>query len=30
MADGESLEEAIAYGASIGITETDPSNDVDG
>lgn len=30
MAQGESLEEAIAYGASIGITETDPSNDVDG
>jgi len=27
---GETLEEAIAYGASIGITETDPSNDVDG
>ncbi len=30
MEAGESLEEAIAYGASIGITETDPSNDVDG
>ena len=30
MAQGETLEEAIAYGASIGITETDPSNDVDG
>ncbi|MGB4595306.1 MAG: homoserine dehydrogenase [Anaerolineaceae bacterium] len=30
MEAGETLEEAIAYGASIGITETDPSNDVDG
>lgn len=30
MGQGQSLEEAIAYGASIGITETDPSNDVDG
>lgn len=30
MAQGESIEQAIAYGASIGITETDPSNDVDG
>jgi len=30
MRDGESLEQAIVYGASIGITETDPSNDVDG
>ena len=30
MGQGETLEEAIAYGASIGITETDPSNDVDG
>ena len=30
MAEGNTLEEAIAYGASIGITETDPSNDVDG
>ena len=30
MRDGETLDEAIAYGASIGITETDPSNDVDG
>lgn len=29
MAEGQTLEEAIAYGASIGITETDPSNDVD-
>ena len=30
MRAGETLEEAIAYGASIGITETDPSNDIDG
>jgi len=30
MGEGKSLEEAIAYGRSIGITETDPSNDVDG
>jgi len=30
MAEGRSLEEAIAYGQSIGITETDPGNDVDG
>ena len=30
MRIGETLEEAIEYGASIGITETDPSNDVDG
>ncbi len=30
MRNGETLEEAIVYGASIGITETDPSNDVDG
>lgn len=30
MRAGETLEQAIAYGASIGITETDPSNDVDG
>ena len=30
MREGETLEQAIAYGASIGITETDPSNDVDG
>lgn len=30
METGETLDEAIAYGASIGITETDPSNDVDG
>ena len=30
MRNGETLEEAIKFGASIGITETDPSNDVDG
>lgn len=30
MEGGETLTQAIAYGASIGITETDPSNDVDG
>jgi homoserine dehydrogenase len=30
MEKGNSLEEAIEYGRSIGITETDPSNDVDG
>ncbi|MDY6866284.1 MAG: homoserine dehydrogenase [Chloroflexota bacterium] len=30
MAEGKTLEEAIAYAQSIGITETDPSNDVDG
>lgn len=30
MREGETLDEAIQFGASIGITETDPSNDVDG
>ncbi|MCJ7695477.1 MAG: homoserine dehydrogenase, partial [Anaerolineaceae bacterium] len=30
MAEGKTLEEAISYSQSIGITETDPSNDVDG
>ena len=30
MAQGNTLEEAIAYGQSVGITETDPSNDIDG
>lgn len=30
MEDGESFEQALAYARSIGITETDPSNDVDG
>lgn len=30
MEQGKTLDEAIDYGRSIGITETDPSNDVDG
>ncbi len=30
MESGETLEEAVRYGASIGITETDPSADIDG
>ena len=30
MAEGKTLSEAVAYGQSIGITETDPSNDIDG
>ncbi len=30
MERGQSLEEAIEYGRSIGITETDPSADIDG
>lgn len=30
MEQGQTLEEAVAYGKSIGITETDPSNDIDG
>jgi len=30
METGETLEQAIQYGQSIGITETDPSGDVDG
>jgi homoserine dehydrogenase len=30
MEAGKSLDEAVAYGKSIGITETDPSNDIDG
>jgi homoserine dehydrogenase len=30
MENGRSYEEAIAYAQSIGITETDPSADVDG
>ncbi len=30
MEQGKSLDEAIDYGREIGITETDPSNDVDG
>jgi homoserine dehydrogenase len=30
MAKGQTLEEAVDYGRTIGITETDPSNDIDG
>jgi len=30
MEKGHSLEEAVEYGRSIGITETDPSADIDG
>ena len=30
MSAGQTLEEAIECGRSIGITETDPSNDIDG
>jgi homoserine dehydrogenase len=30
LEDGKTLEEAIAHGQSIGITETDPSADIDG
>ena len=30
MEEGLSLDNALEYGRSIGITETDPSNDVDG
>jgi homoserine dehydrogenase len=30
MEAGQSLDEAVAYGRSIGITETDPDNDIDG
>jgi homoserine dehydrogenase len=30
MEEGETLDQAIAYAQSIGITETDPSGDVDG
>ncbi len=30
MEQGQTLDEAVAYGRSIGITETDPSNDIDG
>jgi len=30
MEQGKSFGEAVAYGKSIGITETDPSNDIDG
>ena len=30
MAAGKTLDEAVDYGRRIGITETDPSNDIDG
>ena len=30
MEKGQTLDEAVEYGRSIGITETDPSNDIDG
>lgn len=30
MEQGKSFDEAVAYGKSIGITETDPSADIDG
>jgi len=30
MEQGKTFEEAIAYGQSVGITETDPSADIDG
>jgi homoserine dehydrogenase len=30
MEQGKTLDEAVEYGRSIGITETDPSNDIDG
>ncbi len=30
MEGGKTFEEAVAYGRSIGITETDPSADIDG
>ncbi len=30
MEQGQTLDEAVDYGRSIGITETDPSNDIDG
>jgi homoserine dehydrogenase len=30
MEQGKTFEEAVAYGQSIGITETDPSADIDG
>lgn len=30
MEAGKSIDEAVAYGRSIGITETDPSHDIDG
>jgi homoserine dehydrogenase len=30
MEQGKTFDEAVAYGRSIGITETDPSHDIDG
>ena len=30
MEQGKSFDEAVAYGQSVGITETDPSADIDG
>jgi homoserine dehydrogenase len=30
MAEGKTLEQAVEAGRAIGITETDPSNDIDG
>ena len=30
LEEGKTFDEAVAYGRSIGITETDPSNDIDG
>jgi homoserine dehydrogenase len=30
MEEGQTFDEAVAYGRSIGITETDPSHDIDG
>ena len=30
MEEGHTFDEAVAYGRSIGITETDPSHDIDG
>jgi homoserine dehydrogenase len=30
MEKGQTLDEAVDYGRSIGITETDPANDIDG
>ena len=30
MEEGKTMKEAVEYGRSIGVTETDPSNDIDG
>lgn len=30
MEEGKTFDEAVEYGRSVGITETDPSNDIDG